>query len=493
MAIKKVPLSVQYSPTLHRLDISCNNIKDLDEPLLDKVKELRFLNAQNNRLEKLPWYLPRLENLVMLNISNNKFTVFPAVVTQLVGLKELDISFNMIPELPEAIGNLRQLDRLVLVSNQIVKFPDECDRLVSLRILDCRRNQISDLSPVCTLPMLSTLNADYNLIHGFEISLGPNLTTFTLSHNDITSPSIVAGPISKVTYPLTSLDLSYAQLSTLDQIAVSLLPALRTLNVSHNKIRSLPETLGNLQWLEVLTCTDNKIDHLPETIGNLQKLEVLDAHNNCLAELPQSIWNCRSLAKINVTSNSIENWHDPPVVAMQEAVVNVGPPEASASDLLAVPTVISRKTSTTSILTGRNLPPLVHSLRYLYLGENDLKDNAIQPLAIFHQLRVLNLAYNKIQDLPPSFFRNMAQLEELYLSGNKLTNISAEDLPRLTKLTTLFLNGNKLQTLPQELTKVASLATLDVGSNVLRYNINNYEFDWNWYVFYFVFFAFLFS
>jgi adenylate cyclase len=50
----------------------------------------------------------------------------------------------------------------------------------------------------------------------------------------------------------------------------------------------------------------------------------------------------------------------------------------------------------------------------------------------------------------------------------------------MTRLTTLYLNGNKLLTLPQELGKVKGLSILDVGSNSLKYNINNWEFDWNW-------------
>src|SRR5262249_20724271 len=95
-------------------------------------------------------------------------------------------------------------------------------------------------------------------------------------------------------------------------------------------------------------------------------------------------------------------------------------------------------------------------------------------------LRVLNLSFNDLQDLPPSFFRSMTRLEEVYLSGNKLSSIPTEDLHRLTSLSVLFLNGNRLQTLPQELRKVQTLTVLDVGSNNLKYNINNLEFDWNW-------------
>ena len=73
-------------------------------------------------------------------------------------------------------------------------------------------------------------------------------------------------------------------------------------------------------------------------------------------------------------------------------------------------------------------------------------------------------------------------LEELYLSGNTLTALPTEDLPSLLELRVLYLNGNKLQSLPRELGDIPALQVLDVGSNILKYNINNLEFDWNWYV-----------
>lgn len=85
--------------------------------------------------------------------------------------------------------------------------------------------------------------------------------------------------------------------------------------------------------------------------------------------------------------------------------------------------------------------------------------------------------------MPSTFFKDMTQLEELYLSGNKISSLPTEGLHRMTRLQVLFLNGNRLQTLPHELGKIPSLAVLDVGSNALKYNINNWEFDWNWSVF----------
>jgi adenylate cyclase len=301
--------------------------------------------------------------------------------------------------------------------------------------------------------------------------LGQNLTTLDASHNEITQLSLVPGPIGRGPYTLVSLDISHAKLSTLDGLALAQLSSLQTLRLDHNSFRFIPESLGDLSWLETLSCSDNQLDALPASIGRLQKLETLDAHNNSLTEVPVSLWNCASLSKINVTSNLLGIWHDPPPVTMTAADI--------ALSVRGMQPLQERKPSATSI-GGRPLPPLAHSLEKLYLGENRFTDEVLHPLTILRELRVLNLSFNEIQEMPPTFFQNLTKLEELYMSGNKLTSIPTEDLPRLTRLSVLFLNGNRLQTLPQELGKVQSLTVLDVGSNLLKYNINNWEFDWNW-------------
>ncbi|KAF9557477.1 hypothetical protein CPC08DRAFT_668636 [Agrocybe pediades] len=478
MSMKKVPSSIRHCTTLHRLNLGHNSIKDLEDAHLEEIEGLLHLCVRSNRLEKLPRNFPQLRGLVSLNISNNKFNHFPLAITELENLHELDISFNMITELPKEIGKMRALDKLAMVGNQVASFPVECLNLVSLRILDCRRNLISDVSIICMLPNLQSLSADHNCVHSLDLAMGPQLTTFDVSHNDITRLSLIPGPMSKLPYALTMLDLSYGKLSSLDDLVLSQLSSLRTLKLDHNSIRTIPESLGDLHWLEILSCTDNKLNTLPSTIGKLQKLKTLDAHNNSLTELPQSIWNCASLEKINVTSNFINGWHDPPTSnAQPDALVVM---DGSGLSAVQAHDLASRRPSTTSVGSLNSVPPLVHSLEKLYLGENCLTDNVIRPLMIFKNLRVLNMSFNEIQDLPPGFFRNMVFLEELYLSGNRLTNVPAEDFPRLTRLTTLFLNGNKLSSPPHEIGKVPSLTILDIGSNLLKYNINNWEFDWNW-------------
>jgi adenylate cyclase len=483
MAMKKVPQSVRHSTSLHRLDLSCNRIVDLDDAGLDRIPELSSLRLQNNRIEQLPWYFPRLKFLKFLNISNNKFVNVPSVICQLPCLVELDMSFNTITELPEEIGRLTTLERLILIGNQVVKLPEECRNLVNLQLLDCRRNNISDISIAYALPKLQTLNANHNSVHALHLSIGPNLSVLDASHNDITFLKFAPGSPLQTSHTLTLLDVSYAKLSSLDAFDFSQLPALQTLKLDHNELRTLPDSLGELSHLIHLSCCDNKLVSLPSTIGLLQRLETLDAHNNSLTELPVSLWNCASLTHINVTSNLLASWHDPPgdnLIAPAPSGITLEIP--SSSSACHTPRKPSNATYTMSIhnAPGRALPPLAYSLERLSIGENRLTEEAIPPFTILKELRVLNLSFNEIQELPSSFLRNLQQLEELYLSGNQLTSIPTEDLVKMTRLSVLFLNGNKFQTLPAELGKIPSLTIIDAGSNLLRYNIHNWEFDWNW-------------
>ncbi|KAK7448809.1 cysteinyl-tRNA synthetase [Stygiomarasmius scandens] len=477
MAMKKVPRSVQACATLSRLDISSNRIADLEETYLERITGLTTLLIRNNRLKNLPWHFPRLRSLVTLNLSSNKFQTLPIVVCELENLRDLDISFNMLYELPRDIGRLTKLEHLVMVGNQISKLPDDCNRLVNLRRLDCRWNSIKDLNVITMLPKLEKLSADHNSLHELGLSLGPNVSIIDASRNEITRLSFIPGPIGRAPYSLISLDISHAKLSTLDDAAIAQLTSLRTLRLDHNAFRFIPESIGTLKWLETLSCSYNQIETLPSVVGKLKKLEVLEIHNNSLTELPITLWDCDSLRKINATSNLISSWQHPPLPPLS------GPGD-SLSPIASPRQFAERKASLASQMSNSSshmsLPPLAHSLEKLYLGENHIADDLVSHLMLLRELKVLNLSFNEIQELPFYFFRSFSRLEELYLSGNKLTTIPTEDLPKLKHLTTLFLNGNKLQNLPQELGKVVSLKVLDVGSNSLKYNINNWEFDWNW-------------
>ncbi|KAH9931177.1 adenylate cyclase-like protein [Epithele typhae] len=471
MALKRVPPSVHHCKSLQRLDLACNRIGDLGDAGLADLPELSHLRLENNRIDKLPPYFYRLRQLRDLNISNNKFDHLPPSIYELRNLRHLDASFNTISEISARIGQLAELDSLTIIGNRVSRLPVEFALLKNLRFLDCRRNNITDISIVCTLPNIEQLFTDHNSTHALDVSFGPALKQLDTSHNDITQLNLIPGPLGSP-YALTTLDLSHAKLSSLDDLALSQLSVLQVLDIDHNSIRSLPDSLCSLTRLKYLSCSNNHLFKLPAQLGNLQFLEVLEAHNNDLSEIPMSLWHCSSLEVLNVTSNVISTWSLP--------LGSIDLDVANASLLGSSISLISERKSSNCSLTESSLPALVSKLKKLYVGENSLTADSLPPLALLRELRILNLSFNNIQQLPSSFFRNLTRLRELYVSGNNISAIPTEHLQHMTKLEVLFLNGNRLQTLPREISKLTSLSVMDVGSNSLKYNINNWEFDWNW-------------
>ncbi|KAG9081083.1 cysteinyl-tRNA synthetase [Ceratobasidium sp. 370] len=402
-----------------------------------------------------------------LNISNNKLDVVPPVLCTMRSLVDLDMSFNSISALPEGIGNLAVLERLVVVGNQITAFPPQIATLAKLKWVDCRRNAIGDLTVIARAPSLVTLRADHNSFLVLDLSIGRTLNVLEASFNSITRFTLSGSE----SYALTSLDLSHGKLSNLDEAVLGRLTQLSTLRLDYNNMKSLPASLGTLTSLTVLSCTNNELASLPDSIGALQKLNRLNIRNNNVREVPVGIWYCEALQEINCSSNLLQVWPDPPVPNG-----NNGERKGSGAGL---PDAGAGMGTGTSNGVARPLP-LALSLQRLLLADNQLLDDVFHPLAVLRDLRVLNLSFNQISEMPSFRLQTFAQLEELYLSGNRLTSFPADDLERLQKLNVLFLNANKLQTLPAELRKVKKLTSLDVGSNVLKYNMANYPFDWNW-------------
>ena len=464
MALKRVPASIRASMTLSRLDVSCNRIADLESVPLHEISTLLSLKLQNNKLASIPAYFAQMKSLKYLNISNNKFEAFPAVVCEMSTLVDLDVSFNNIASLPSDMASLKSLERLMAYGNELSSFPESFSTLANLRILDVRRNKLTDLTSVYALPNLATLQADSNNLVTLDAQIGAKVRQFSVAHNSITRFTLAPLPNMKaVTYALTHLNLSHGKISTLADEALSGLVNLVDLNLDFNQFTRLPPTLDRLVNLEVFSCTDNLVNALPPGFGHMQKLRIFNVHNNNLKSLPVDLWLCGALESLNASSNLIDALEDPP--------------EEFAIDM--------RKMSVVSA-TGdraRVIPPLAISLQKLYIGDNRLTDDALHNISRFTNLRILNLSFNDIFEIPSYTLSRCDKLEALYLSGNKLTSLPSEDLEKLQNLKVLHLNGNKLQTLPSELGAIKSLQHLDVGSNVLKYNIANWPYDWNWSVF----------
>ncbi|XP_065219900.1 leucine-rich repeat-containing protein 59 [Planococcus citri] len=78
-----------------------------------------------------------------------------------------------------------------------------------------------------------------------------------------------------------------------------------SLNLSNNKIASIPKGLGTVTHLQRIDLSKNQIKGLPDGIGNLTNLKYFNLSKNQLATLPATFGNLRSLKHLDVSNNPL--------------------------------------------------------------------------------------------------------------------------------------------------------------------------------------------
>jgi len=187
-----------------------------------------------------------------------------------------------------------------------------------------------------------------------------------------------------------------------------------------SELTSLPETIGNLQSLQILDLDYNNITSFPETIGNLQSLQTLRLIGNKLTSLPEVLGQLSSLESLVLYDNQLDSL-----------------PE-----------------------TFKQLS----SLEYLGISKNNL---ALFPQIIFElkSLKELLLSENMLEFIPDTI-GNLKSLTLLYLGDNQLTSLP-ESIGKLKSLTLLNLSNNQLSSLPESIGKLKSLLKLELYENRL--------------------------
>nr|XP_026691815.1 leucine-rich repeat-containing protein 57-like [Ciona intestinalis] len=82
--------------------------------------------------------------------------------------------------------------------------------------------------------------------------------------------------------------------------------SLRTLDLSRNKVKALPDAIGNFSVLKSLNISHNRLPMLCDGICKLLKLESLIASYNMLTALPADISRCKSLKSVVLCGNKLK-------------------------------------------------------------------------------------------------------------------------------------------------------------------------------------------
>ena len=284
----------------------------------------------------------------------------------------------------------------------------------------------------------------HELAHFSDLKLEGNwwealdLQRVDLSHNRIQSiPSELAQQGQ-----LTILRMSNNLLTSLPTELFTL-QTLKLVDFSFNHLSVLPESLTNCVSLVEILLRGNQLRELPYDFGNLVSLEILDVSENQLTELPRSCTNLLALKKLDISSNRLTRL------------------DSSFGSLFRLQELYAKK-NLIERLEPQSLTPLVN-LRHLDLCENRLK--------VFDQFPVSNnidsvlLGFNHLTVL--AGVEEATGLTVLDVQNNKLRELPST-IGRLSILKTLDVSNNDLSNLPNELAGLKSLVRLNIEGNPLR-------------------------
>ncbi|XP_071961495.1 uncharacterized protein [Antedon mediterranea] len=232
-------------------------------------------------------------------------------------------------------------------------------------------------SIVDSVSLFEEMDASFNELTKIppEIPLRlPHLNTLNLSHNRLTSlPDSFA-----LLFHLKSVLLHHNQLQNLPKTFIHLVK-LQKLDLSFNNLLTLPENIGQMESLTKLNVSDNQLHRIPISLGGPNKMKVLLALNNQCLLPPQTVCNEGSEALLNFIRLQFHNGNLPKVLLpgnifprVRGDVLNssVGNPHSARAQYL------QEQTQTTNT-TSRIRTPLRPTLGATTLDADELRDKII--------------------------------------------------------------------------------------------------------------------
>ncbi|EDO43554.1 predicted protein [Nematostella vectensis] len=200
-----------------------------------------------------------------------ELVLFGSVISERISVSGLD----------PAIFQLTRLNFLQISNTSLNHVPDEIGNLINLRTLDMHRNAIKSIpSTIGKLKDVKAIDFSGNSLEKLPAEIGhmEHLQTLNLNCNALTTVP-----------PLRNAK------------------NLARLDISHNRLESLPEGIFNLELIAEIYAANNLIQALGNEVGCLHVLKVLDLSENKLEAIPCELADCLKLKDLNLKENPIKD------------------------------------------------------------------------------------------------------------------------------------------------------------------------------------------
>uniref|UniRef100_A0A8C7M2Y0 PH domain leucine-rich repeat-containing protein phosphatase 2 n=1 Tax=Oncorhynchus mykiss TaxID=8022 RepID=A0A8C7M2Y0_ONCMY len=266
---------------------------------------LRTLHASSNRLTTVNIY-PVPNQLTQMDLSRNLLEYLPDWVCDSRKVEVLDVTHNFLSELPARLLSSLSLRKLLAGNNRLQRLPDLLDH-VPLEVLDLQHNKLGELPESLFYKALNLkyLNVSANALEIIPPSSQSEESLSTLQELYLTGNKLNENCAALLVghQNLRVLHMAYNQLLSFPASKLSKLELLEELNLSGNKLKTIPSTVSSCKRLHTLIAHSNHISVFPEIL-NLPEIKLVDLSCNELTEilLPDSL--TATLHELDLTGNS---------------------------------------------------------------------------------------------------------------------------------------------------------------------------------------------
>ena len=432
---------------------------------------------ENQQIAEIPVHvqLEELENFENVNISGNQFKNIPRQFETTRTLRKLDCSNNQISVTDNVSNNStaeleeeseffkpKVENKFVLDNPEDSIFNDEDD------VEEFKIEQSSIIKS-------TSLDSGIQIIDtSFDFTRLENLTHLDLSSNKLES-------LPKSFFMLTNiehLDISNNMVTALHTEFKSA-PKLRYLNVSWNLLLDLPSWVHQLVRCAKFFISGNPFGdslQFPDRFGRVcRRLKYVEMQNIGMTSLPAPLVNLLDLRHLTLANKEEKSQHlqksscVPRYFEGGEKSCNNIVKSTRKNHIWSLPDTIVNLVGLVKLnLRGVGLVHLpdhlagLRSLQILDVSHNNLCWLP-DSIAQVAKLELLNLSHNSLIMLPLDVVK-LDQLAHLLAAFNAITEVP-EQLAQLTSLETLDLYSNQISRLPASAPAPARLARLDLAAN----------------------------
>ena len=501
-----IPQGIYQLSNLKLLDMSGNNINEIDGNLIKGLSSLVELDLSKNKIRYIPNNIQFLTFLEVLRISNNQLLEIPEELGVLTRLKKLFLNENSLQFLPRNLfSKMVGLEEIYLYKNQLEDICDSSssifDNMKHLKFLDIHSNHLTIFNIFTEMPILDSLLLSYNqLQHINGLDKCYNLTNLDLNNNKISEfPSDIL-KLKK----LSTLNLQNNDLNSIPN-TLGLMNNLIRLNIEGNPLKRLVGKMRNCTTQELKNylksrITEQDLDNTPMTKEDLY--DINDVENNLNNQIIQNIYNnglmmkemnlknipieemqnslkINSINKIDFSKNQINDINNLTFVlnrieSLSELNLSNNLIEKFPLIILSLPNLSILNISKNKLnrfpydeFTSTNLSQIKCDLTNLDISFNYL-NKFPDVIGLFQNISNINLASNNINSIDNILNMKLFEIDTINLSDNKIEKLPNKLYKILPKLKCLLMSNNNLRDIPSDICLLKNLNNINFYGNQIR-------------------------